>query len=162
VVAVLTVLSLGLGALLLLNTLLAQGSFALHSLEAQVSELADREQALRQKVAELAAPGRLERRARALGMVPSANPAFLRARDGKVLGVPMPATGPAPVVGSTTTEPDEAAPDEGQGATGQQDQQDEKQAQEKQSQEQGQQQEKRSQEQGQQQDQQQDGEGTDR
>jgi hypothetical protein len=99
-------LSLGLGAMLLLNTLLAQGSFALHSLEAQVADLADREQELRQKAAELAAPQRLERRARELGMVPSVNPAFLRSQDGKVLGVPVPATAPVPVVGSTTTESD--------------------------------------------------------
>jgi hypothetical protein len=105
VVVVVTLLSLGLGTLLLLNTLLAQGSFALYSLEAQVASLADQEQALQQKAAELAAPQRLERRARSLGMVPSANPAFLRAKDGEVLGVPIPAAGPAPVVGSSTSEP---------------------------------------------------------
>jgi hypothetical protein len=96
--AVLVLLVLGLGALLLLNTLLAQGSFTLHTLDARVAELADREQALQQKVAELAAPQRLARRASAIGMVPSVNPAFLRASDGKVLGVPVPASAPAPVV----------------------------------------------------------------
>jgi hypothetical protein len=97
---VLVVLSLGLGALLLLNTLLAQGSFTLHALEGQVADLADREQELQQRAAELASPQRLARTAAAIGMVPSENPAFLRAEDGKVLGEPVPAADPPPVVGS--------------------------------------------------------------
>lgn len=97
---VLVILSLGLGLLLLLNTLLAQGSFTLHSLDAKVTGLADREQALQQRTAELAAPQRLARSAARIGMVPSANPAFLRAEDGKILGEPMPAAGPRSVVGS--------------------------------------------------------------
>ncbi|MGB2838337.1 MAG: cell division protein FtsL [Actinomycetes bacterium] len=100
VVLVLVILSLGLGLLLLLNTLLAQGSFTLHSLDAKVADLADREQALQQRTAELAAPQRLARSAARIGMVPSANPAFLRVEDGKILGEPMPASGPSPVVGS--------------------------------------------------------------
>jgi hypothetical protein len=119
-------LVLGLGALLMLNTLLAQGSFTLHSLDARVAELADREQALQQKVAELAAPQRLARRASAIGMVPSVNPAFLRASDGKVLGVPVPASAPAPVVVS------EPAPT-GQDEQTKQDAQQKKQDQQKQS-----------------------------
>lgn len=100
VALVLVVLSLGLGALLLLNTLLAQGSFTLHALEGKVADLADREQELQQRAAELASPQRLARSAAALGMVPSENPAFLRAEDGKVLGEPVPAADPPPVVGS--------------------------------------------------------------
>ena len=100
VVLVLVILSLGLGLLLLLNTLLAQGSFTLHSLDAKVANLADREQALQQRTSELAAPQRLARSAARIGMVPSANPAFLRVEDGKILGEPMPATGPMPVIGS--------------------------------------------------------------
>jgi hypothetical protein len=146
-VAVLVLLSLGLGAMLLLNTLLAQGSFALHSLEAQVADLADREQELRQRAAELAAPQRLERRAREMGMVPSSNPAFLRSQDGKVLGVPIPATAPVPVVGSTTTEPDagsDAGSDEDAGNASEQDQkqQDQNQKQDQQNQKQDQQDQK--------------------
>lgn len=117
VIAVLILLSLGLGTLLLLNTLLAQGSFTLHSLDDRVAGLADREQALQQKASEMAAPRRLARQAQSLGMVPSVNPAFLRAADGKILGEPVPAAAPitpSPVVGSddsgsatgTTEEPD--------------------------------------------------------
>ena len=98
VAIVLVLLSLGLGALLLLNTLLAQGSFTLHELNAQVAGLADQEQALQQKAAELASPKRLARRAAELGMVASVNPAFLRTEDGKILGAPVPAASPPPVV----------------------------------------------------------------
>lgn len=114
VATVLVLLVLGLGSLLLLNTLLAQGSFTLHTLDARVGELADREQALQQRVAELAAPQRLARRASALGMVPSVNPAFLRASDGKVLGVPVPASAPAPVVVSEPAPEPEPATSPGQ------------------------------------------------
>ena len=104
VVAVVALLSLGLGALLLLNTLLAQGSFTLHTLNDRVGSLVDREQALQQRASELAAPQRLARQAQELGMVASQNPAFLRASDGKILGEPVPAAAqiePAPVVGSS-------------------------------------------------------------
>lgn len=110
IVLVLVLLSLGLGALLLLNTLLAQGSFTMHSLEAQIAGLADKDQALQQKAAELAAPQRLARRAAALGMVASVNPAFLRAEDGKVLGAPVPAASPSPVVGSVVERDAESSP----------------------------------------------------
>jgi hypothetical protein len=107
IVLVLVLLTVGLGTLLLLNTLLAQGSFTLHDVNAQVASLADREQALQQKASQLAAPQRLARNAQALGMVPSQNPAFLRSEDGKVLGEPVPAPTPvvvSPVVGSETAE----------------------------------------------------------
>lgn len=112
VIVVLVLLATGLGTLLLLNTLLAQGSFTLHTLNERVANLADREQALQQRASELAAPQRLARRAKSLGMVPSQNPAFLRAEDGKILGEPVPASAPvAPVISTDdgnsaeTTEP---------------------------------------------------------
>lgn len=107
VVVVLVVLSLGLGALLLLNTLLAQGSFALRELDIKVAALTDQEQALQQKAAVLASPKRLAKAAADLGMVATVNPAFLRAEDGKVLGAPVPAASPPPVIGS---EPDVQQP----------------------------------------------------
>lgn len=110
VVLVLVILVLGLGLLLLLNTLLAQGSFTLHSLDAKVANLADREQALQERTAELAAPQRLARSAARIGMVPSANPAFLRVQDGKILGEPMPAVGPRSVVGSGSAPSDVSEP----------------------------------------------------
>jgi hypothetical protein len=107
---VLVILSLGLGALLLLNTLLAQGSFTLHTLNDRIGALADKEQALQQRASELASPQRLAHRAQALGMVASQNPAFLTVDGGKILGEPVPAAAPvqpAPVVGSGNATADE-------------------------------------------------------
>jgi hypothetical protein len=106
VIAVLLLLVAGLGTLLLLNTYLAQGSFALHELQTKVGRLTDQEQALQEKAAKLAGPQRLARKAAALGMVAAPNPAFLRAADGKVLGDPAPAA-PRPVV----VQPDTSTPD---------------------------------------------------
>jgi len=94
VLLVITLLVGGLVTLLLLNTALAQGAFVIHDLESQSAQLADREQALQQEVALEASPARLAKRARQLGMVPSENPVFLRTSDGRVLGVPQPATAP--------------------------------------------------------------------
>jgi cell division protein FtsB len=103
VVLVLSLLTAGLLALLLLNTVLAQDSFVLHALEKRTAELADEEQALQEQVAAEAAPQVLAPRARALGMVPSQNPVFLRLADGRILGVPRPAV--APVVPKTAATP---------------------------------------------------------
>jgi hypothetical protein len=94
VLLLLTLLVGGLVTLLLLNTALAQGAFVVHDLESRSAELADREQALQQELALEASPARLAKRARELGMVPRENPVFLRTSDGRVLGVPQPATAP--------------------------------------------------------------------
>lgn len=96
VAVVLMMLLVGLGGLLMLNMLLAQGSFSVRDLNRQVAVMADRQQALEHRVAALDAPRLLARKAAGLGMVPVENPAFLRSRDGKVLGVPVAATGSAP------------------------------------------------------------------
>jgi hypothetical protein len=87
----------GLMALLTLNTALQQASFTVSRLERQSAALLDREQALAQQVAVQEAPQRLAERARALGMVPSETPAFIRAGDGTVLGLPTPANRPVEV-----------------------------------------------------------------
>lgn len=102
----------GLGGLLLLNTLLAQGSFTVTALDQRVTALSDREQALEQKLAKLAAPARLAQQAAELGMVPVVNPAFLRIRDGRVLGEPIPARDkPAPQpVATVPASPAQPAP----------------------------------------------------
>jgi hypothetical protein len=89
-------LCFGLVALLFLHTAIAEDSFRLHDLTARSTVLADREQALDQEIADVAAPARLAARATALGMVPSENPAFIRLSDGRILGHPQP--GRAPVV----------------------------------------------------------------
>ncbi|MFH8812698.1 septum formation initiator family protein [Streptomyces hygroscopicus] len=96
---VVVLLGSGLIALLLLNSSLNQGSFDLSKLEKQTKELTDERQALQQDVDKLSAPAALERRARALGMVPGGSPVFL-GPDGKVSGVPAPATGQPSVLGA--------------------------------------------------------------
>ncbi|MGB8651510.1 MAG: hypothetical protein WCD35_12710, partial [Mycobacteriales bacterium] len=96
VVVVVMLLVGGLLGLLLLNTLVAQDSFALHDLTKQGKALDQREQELGRQVQTLQAPAQLAARATSLGMVPGGPPAFLRLPDGRVLGQPMP--GVAPVV----------------------------------------------------------------
>ena len=90
-------LTAGLLGSLLLNTVNSQNSFVIHDLRGDVKKLNQEEQALIQKVAEQESPIALTQRARALGMVPSASPVFLRLSDGRILGVPTAAkAGPKP------------------------------------------------------------------
>ena len=85
-----TLLTAGLLVMLLVNTFLAQGAFRVSELTRQAAELQQREQQLAQLLALEENPGRLEQRARALGMVPQDVPAFLRLSDGAILGDPRP------------------------------------------------------------------------
>lgn len=89
-------LALTLVALLLLNITLARGAYRLHALEQQQDLLKEEQQALSERLAAEAAPGRLAERAAALGMVPNPSPVMLRLEDGVVLGEGVPATAPPP------------------------------------------------------------------
>lgn len=95
VMIVLGALGIGMLGILLINTSLAQGAFTLGELRSQYGELARTEATLTEEVAALSAPEALENQARALGMVPSSSPAFIRIPDGTVLGKPKPAKGAA-------------------------------------------------------------------
>jgi hypothetical protein len=88
----------GLVGLLFLHTQLAEDSFRLHDLQVRAAVLDDKEQALEQRIAFLAAPSRLAAQAHALGMVRSENPAFIRLSDGRILGKPKAGVAPPPVV----------------------------------------------------------------
>ena len=96
-------LTAGLGGLLFLHTAIAEDSFRLHDLTARSAVLTDRQQALEQEIAALAAPQRLASRARALGMVRSENPAFIRTADGRILGKPKAGVAPPPKPTPTST-----------------------------------------------------------
>lgn len=85
------ILGVGLLALLILNTLVAQGAFTIHDLQQRNAALHDQAQQLRQQEIAAGAPDALAARAQGLGMVPSGAPAFLRLPDGAVLGAPAPA-----------------------------------------------------------------------
>jgi cell division protein FtsB len=77
VVLVLLILGIGLVGLLVLNTALQQGSFALAQLEAETTALRDRAEVLASQVAVLESPAGLAERARALGMVPAEDLEFI-------------------------------------------------------------------------------------
>lgn len=87
-------LGLGLIAMLLINTTVAQGAFTLSELKTQQRELDQALATLTEQVEAAGAPAVLEQSARALGMVPSETPVFIEVPDGQVLGKPRPAPGP--------------------------------------------------------------------
>lgn len=88
---VLLVLSVALLALLALNTALTKGSFRVHDLFVQTSDLSQQAQVLQAGIADAESPNTLTRRAREMGMLPAANPAFISVDQGKILGEPFPA-----------------------------------------------------------------------
>jgi len=83
----------GIGGLLCFNTSMQQASFTATALESRAQSLNARRQGLQMQVDSLRDPQRVALEARRLGMVPAADPAFIRLGDGKVLGKAVPATG---------------------------------------------------------------------
>lgn len=103
-IGALSVLSIGLLAVLVLNTALAKGSFRTHELRVQKADLAQREQLLRTQILNASSPVTLSKRARELGLIPATSPAFIRLSDGTILGVPYAAGLPLdPVTGEPVT-----------------------------------------------------------
>jgi hypothetical protein len=86
---------LGVAGVLVLNTKINENAFKLDSLHGQQQNLDLQEQQAKQNLAELEAPGNLRAAATRLGLVPAGTPAFINLPDGRVVGVPQPATGPA-------------------------------------------------------------------
>ncbi len=106
-----TLLAAGLLGLLLLNTVLAQGSFTLHDLRATSDQLTDAENDLSQSLAASKSPVNIASKAVSMGMVPAQSAAFLRLSDGRVIGVAKPAKpGPAFTVVRTTKSAPVTAP----------------------------------------------------
>jgi len=93
----LVLLTLGLVALLMLNTALNKGAFSLRQENRKTTDLTQQDQQYQQDLARLSEPGALASRAQQLGLVPNGNPAFLDPSSGAVLGVPSPAPTPTPV-----------------------------------------------------------------
>ena len=85
-VLIAALLSVSLIVILVLNTVLAKGSFARYELVTRNSQLGVREQDLSQQVASLESPFELEKRARELGMVPAPTPVYIDLATGQVLG----------------------------------------------------------------------------
>ncbi len=125
-VVCMVLLTLGLAALLMMNTALASGIYQLKALQAQSGTLTDTQEQLTQAVDDLRSPRTLADKAQAMGMVPAKSMAFIRLSDGAVIGVAEPAKAdqrlnvvttpaaapPAPAAPATTpaTTPDPAAP----------------------------------------------------
>ena len=80
-------LLVGLGAVLGLNTAMAQDSFEVTALEADSARLADTQDSLTQSINSRSAPQRLGSEAGELGMVPAGGAAFIDLDKGSVLGV---------------------------------------------------------------------------
>lgn len=93
VALVLAVVVIGVLGILVLNTKINENAFRLGTLRNQQATLDRQEQELNQNIADLASPNNLAAAARRLGLVPSGTPAFIKLPDGRVLGVPQPATG---------------------------------------------------------------------
>jgi cell division protein FtsL len=91
VVVVLTMVGMGLVGLILMSTVLQAQSFEVAKLNQQGDTLETREQALNREVHRLQSPSNLAKQALWLGMVPNANPVFLRLSDGEVVGKAKPA-----------------------------------------------------------------------
>ena len=82
-------------AQLLLSIAVTQGAYEIDSYQLRQAELARQEQKLSEDLDRVESPQYLAMNAEALGMVPNANPVYLRLSDGAVLGVPTAATGGA-------------------------------------------------------------------
>jgi cell division protein FtsB len=76
----------GLVCLLVLNTILASGSFQLTSLQQANTSLAQRQQMLQQQIAAEESPGAIAAEARKLGMVPVRQPRFVNLNTGRING----------------------------------------------------------------------------
>jgi cell division protein FtsL len=90
-VAVLVVV--GLVGVLVLRTKINENSFRLGDLRQSQQALSLQEQQLEQQLADLSSPGNLLAAAARLGLVQAGTPAYLNLPDGRVVGVPQPATG---------------------------------------------------------------------
>ncbi|MCW2788652.1 MAG: hypothetical protein JWQ91_2432 [Aeromicrobium sp.] len=91
VVVVMTILSIGLVGLIIMSTVLQAQSFEAARLDQRAAQLKTQQQALARDVDRMQSPANVAARAVQLGMVPNANPAFLRLSDNKVLGKAEPA-----------------------------------------------------------------------
>lgn len=91
VVVVLTVISLGLVGLIFMSTALQSQAFELARLNRQVTALQTQQESLTSDLNVLKSPAGVAASAIGYGMVPNANPVFLRLSDGKIIGTANPA-----------------------------------------------------------------------
>ncbi|MEU5552420.1 MULTISPECIES: septum formation initiator family protein [unclassified Micromonospora] len=83
----------GVLGILAVNTKINENAFRLDELQQQQAKLDVEQQQLKKQIAESESPGNLEAQARRLGLVESGELAYIRLPDGKMIGVPQPASG---------------------------------------------------------------------
>ncbi len=86
------IIVVGAVGVLVLNTKINENSFRLGDLKQTQAALSLQEQQLEQQLAVLSDPGNLRAAATRLGLVPAGTPAYISLPDGRVVGVPQPAT----------------------------------------------------------------------
>lgn len=87
-VSCISLLCVGLIALLGLNIGLSHGAYEVYQLQKQQQQLVEATQDLNENLANVSSPAVLSARARALGMVPSGAPVFIGLSDGRIIGDP--------------------------------------------------------------------------
>ncbi|WP_310962973.1 FtsB family cell division protein [Nocardioides terrisoli] len=89
VVLIFGILVAGVVGLLMFNTQMQQAAFHATALQDRATALKAEQQQLDMELQQLQDPQRLAQRARRLGMVVPASPAFVQLSDGKILGTPQ-------------------------------------------------------------------------
>ncbi len=95
-VVCLGIATVGLIAMLIVNTMLASGAFEVSRLQSEKALLTEQEQQLAEAVAVASSPLLLEEKVRAMGMVPQTAPAFIDLETGAIVGNDIPQ--PEPIV----------------------------------------------------------------
>jgi hypothetical protein len=113
---VLVVVVAGVLGILLINTKINENAFKLSYLQNKQSDLDRREQQLGERLANQQAPNNLADQAAKLGLVPAGTPAFIQLPDGRVIGVPQPATSSPSVTSQRASQAPNAVPSGGPGA----------------------------------------------
>jgi hypothetical protein len=94
VVFIVLVVIAGVLGILVLNNKINENAFTLDALHKSQNELDIKQQQLEQYIAERESPGSLAAAAAKLGLTDPGPPAFILLPDGKIIGVPRPASGP--------------------------------------------------------------------
>ena len=97
----LVVVIAGVVGILVLNTKINENAFRLDALQRNQQTLDRTEDGYNRQLANFESPSNLAAAARRLGLVPADSPAFIKLPDGKVLGVPRPASGKPSASGTT-------------------------------------------------------------
>jgi|tagenome__1003787_1003787.scaffolds.fasta_scaffold20623822_2 hypothetical protein len=98
----LVVVIAGVVGILVLNTKINENAFRLDALQRNQQTLDRTEDGYNRQLANFESPSNLAAAARRLGLVPADSPAFIKLPDGKILGVPRPASGKPSASGTAT------------------------------------------------------------